>query len=115
MKARVITITKNIGFEVTPPTEECHDKKCPFHGELNVRGQVIDGTVESASMIRSATIVKEYKKALGKYERKETRFSKYHAHVPECIHLAPGDRVKIAECRNLAKTVSFVVIEKVKQ
>lgn len=110
-----MTITKNIGFDVSPPEEECQDKKCPFHGELKVRGQVINGTVESASMIKSATIVREYKKALRKYERKETRFSKYHAHVPDCIHLQAGDHVKIVECRNLAKTVSFVVIEKVKQ
>ena len=82
---------------------------------MKVRGQLITGTVESASMIRSATVVREFKKALVKYERKETRFSKYHAHVPECIHVQPGDHVKIAECRNLAKTISFVVIEKVNQ
>lgn len=109
----MITITKNIGFEVTPPEEECHDSKCPFHGDLKVRGQLITGTVESASMVKSATIVRQYMRPLRKYERKETRFSKYHAHIPDCIHLQPGDTVKIAECRNLAKTISFVVIEKV--
>ena len=111
----MIIITKNIGLEVTPPANECEDKKCPFHGELKVRGQVITGTVESAAMIRSATIVREYKRYVKKYERKETRFSKYHAHVPDCIKLQPGDIVKIAECRNLAKTISFVVVEKVNQ
>lgn len=115
MKTGVLTITKNIGFDVAPPEEECNDKKCPFHGELKVRGQLITGKVESASMPKSATIVREYMRVLRKYERKETRFSKYHAHVPDCIHVKPGDEVKIAECRNLAKTVSFVVIEKVTQ
>lgn len=110
-----MTITKNIGLDVPPPAEECSDRNCPFHGELKVRGQLITGTVESASMKKSATIVREYMKPLRKYERKETRFSKYHAHVPECIHLKPGDQVRIAECRNLAKTISFVVIEKVNQ
>ena len=109
----MIEITNNIGLDVVAPKEECHDSNCPFHGNLKVRGQVISGTVESASMIRSATVVKEYKRYVKKYERKETHFSKYHVHVPDCIKLQPGDRVRIAECRKLAKTISFVVVEKV--
>ncbi len=35
-----------------------------------------------------------------------------HAHNPPCIDAKVGDRVRIGECRPLAKTVSFVVIEK---
>ncbi|EQB71648.1 MAG: hypothetical protein AMDU1_APLC00020G0014 [Thermoplasmatales archaeon A-plasma] len=111
----MINITNNIGLDVVPPKEECHDRKCPFHGELKVRGQVITGIVESASMIKSATVVKEYKRYIKKFERKETKFSRYHAHVPDCIKLQPGDQVKIAECRKLGKTISFVVVEKVNQ
>lgn len=108
-------MTRNIGLDVSPPEEECHDAKCPFHGAMAVRGQVLTGTVESTGMINSAVIKREYMKKLPKYERKMTKTSKYHAHVPECIHVKVGDMVKIAECRKLAKTVSYVVVEKVKQ
>ena len=108
-------MSKNIGLEVKAPEVECHDKKCPFHGELKIRGQIILGEVESASMIRSAVIRRDYKRPVRKYERKISRTSKYHAHVPECINIKPGDTVKIAECKKLAKTISFVVVEKVSQ
>jgi small subunit ribosomal protein S17 len=47
-----------------------------------------------------------------KYERYEKRTSTYHAHCPPCMNFAPGDTVRIAECRPLSKTVSFVTIEK---
>ncbi len=106
---------KNIGISVAPPEAECTDAKCPFHGTLSVRGQVIEGTVESSAMKGSAVVTRERRRRIPKYERYETRFSKYHAHVPGCITVSKGDRVRIAECRKLAKTISFVIIEKVKQ
>lgn len=106
-------MTRNIGLDVKLPEQECNDKKCPFHGELSIRGQIIDGVIESASMKGSAVVKRTHQRYLSKYERKITLFSKYHAHVPQCISLKPGDTVKIAECRKLAKTVSFVVVEKV--
>lgn len=108
-------MSENIGLDVKTPDTECHDKKCPFHGEVKIRGQVILGEVESASMLHSAVITRDYKRPMRKYERKVSRSSKYHAHVPECISVKPGDMVKIAECRKLAKTISFVVVEKVNQ
>jgi len=104
---------RNIGIEVTPPTEECKDSKCPFHGNLKIRGQVLTGVVKSSRMISSATVERIYKRNLKKYERKETRISRYHVHVPGCIKVSPGDTVKIAECRKLAKTISYVVVEKI--
>ena len=108
-------MSRNIGLDVTPPAEECTDKNCPFHGDLSIRGQIITGQVESASMLKSAVIRRTYKKSLKKYERKMTKFSEYHVHVPDCIKLQPGDTVKIAECRKLAKTISFVVVERMPQ
>ena len=104
----------NIGIDVASPGEVCADRNCPFHGSLPVRGQVIEGVVKSSSMLKTAVIERSFMRNTPKYERKERRFSKYHAHVPDCIHLELGDKVKIAECRKLARTVSFVVVEKVK-
>ncbi len=103
----------NIGIAVAQPSRTCNDKKCPFHGHVTVRGQVLTGKVVSTNMIRTATIVRTIRRFNKKYERYITRFRKYHAHVPECIDIRVGDEVKIAESRKLAKTVSFIVVEKV--
>jgi small subunit ribosomal protein S17 len=106
-------MVRNIGIEVVPPAVECKDPKCPFHGNLKIRGQILTGVVKSSRMISSATVERIYKRDLKKYERKETRISRYHVHVPGCIKVSPGDRVRIAECRKLAKTISYVVVEKI--
>lgn len=102
----------NIGIDVTPPETKCEDKKCPFHGNLSVRGQVIEGTVSGTGMIQSAVVVRERRIKLPKYERYVKRMSRFHAHVPKCISVSKGDRVKIAECRKLSKTISYVVVER---
>jgi len=38
--------------------------------------------------------------------------SRITAHNPPCIGAKTGDKVKIAECRPISKTKSFVVVEK---
>jgi len=104
---------KNIGINVKPPEEECNDKNCPFHGTLSVRGQIITGEVSSSKMQNSILVKREYRHYVPKYERYEKRTSTYVAHCPPCIKIKPGDRVRIAECRPLSKTISFVTIEKI--
>ncbi|MDY6966355.1 MAG: 30S ribosomal protein S17 [Halobacteriota archaeon] len=105
-------LREDIGLNVTPPDNECTDRRCPFHGTLPVRGIVLEGTVVSDRMQNTVVVQKEYLKLIRKYERYEKRRSKIHAHNPPCIDAKNGDRVKIAECRPLSKTKSFVVIEK---
>jgi small subunit ribosomal protein S17 len=63
-------------------------------------------------MQKTVVVAAEYLYYQRKYKRYEKRTGRYHAHSPECIGVRAGDRVKIAECRPLSKTVSFVVIEK---
>jgi small subunit ribosomal protein S17 len=46
-----------------------------------------------------------------KYKRYEKRSSKIHAHNSPCIQAKVGDMVKIAECRPLSKSTTFVVVE----
>ena len=104
---------KNIGLKVKPPTNNCNDKNCPFHGTLSVRGQLITGLVSSTKMQNSIKVKREYMHLVPKYERYEKRTSLYTAHCPPCIELKIGDKVNIAECRPLSKTKSFVVIEKI--
>lgn len=103
---------RNIGIEVKEPEKECDDTKCPFHGEMKVKSPVLEGTVTSVAMKGTVTVLREYFKKNVKYERYERRRKKYHAHLPGCIHVKLGDKVKIAYARPLAKSVSFVVIER---
>ncbi|MDR3206598.1 MAG: 30S ribosomal protein S17 [Candidatus Methanoplasma sp.] len=106
------TKARNIGLDVLPPTSECSDPNCPFHGSLSVRGQVIDGIVATVKMNKTVIVERNYMKYHKKYERYEKRSSRYASHASPCLGLKAGDRVRIAECRPISKTVSFVVIEK---
>jgi small subunit ribosomal protein S17 len=104
---------RNIGLNVKPPSESCNDLNCPFHGTLSVRGQIIAGAVISHKMQGSISVERKFMHFVKKYERYEKRTSTYLAHCPPCIKLKAGDNVRIAECRPLSKTISFVAIEKV--
>lgn len=95
------------------PKKTCEDIDCPFHGTLSVRGRVLDGVVISAKMDKTVVIRRDYQFYVPKFKRYERRHSHINAHSPPCLSVKEGDSVKIAECRPLSKTVSFVVVEKV--
>jgi small subunit ribosomal protein S17 len=103
---------RDIGLNVKVPEKECDDINCPFHGTLPVRGQILEGEVVSDKAPKTVVVLRSYLKKIAKYERYEKRQSKIHAHNPPCINAKVGDIVKIAECRPLSKTKSFVVVEK---
>ena len=108
MKAR------NIGISVKAPSKSCEDEKCPFHGNLSLRGNVMQGKVVSTRAEKTAVIERNYQHFLPKFERYERRHSRLMAYKPECMDVKEGDIVTIAECRPLSTTKAFVVIEKVK-
>ena len=103
---------RNIGISVKPPANTCNDDNCPFHGRLSVRGQIITGIVSSDKMNNSIIVKREYMHHIPKYERYEKRTSFYPAHCSPCMEISIGDKVRIAECRPISKTISFVAIEK---
>jgi len=103
---------RDIGIDVKAPSGVCNDPNCPFHGSLSVRGQTIDGVVATVKMNKTVVVERNYLKYQNKYERFEKRSNRYTAHAPACLGLKAGDRVTIMECRPIAKTVSFVVVEK---
>lgn len=103
---------KDIGINVVPPTKSCNDKKCPFHGQLSVRGTIIRGKIVTSSAEKSVVVEKERRHYIPKYERYEKITRRYTAHLPPCIPVEIGDDVSIMECRPLSKTKSFVVVEK---
>ncbi len=104
-------MTHDIGLDVQPPTKECKDPKCPFHGVLPVRGLALKGVVVSDKMDKTVVVQRTFEKKIAKYERYEKRKTKVHAHNPPCIGAKEGDNVTVAECRPLSKTKSYVVVE----
>jgi small subunit ribosomal protein S17 len=76
-----------------------YEEKC-IMGQLLVRKQK-----------NMAVVAREYPHPVPKYKRYERSKSKLHAYIPGCVDVEEGTDVKIAECRPLSKTVSFVIIE----
>jgi len=108
---------RNIGIAypgLKAPEIACSDKKCPWHGNIKVRGALLLGKVSKARMRNTVTVEREYTVWVRKYKRYERRKSKIHAHCPPCIRVKEGDIVLIGETRPLAKTVSFVVLGVIK-
>lgn len=97
------------------PRKTCEDRNCPFHGTLSVRGRVLDGVVVSAKMDKTVVVRRDYLNYVPKFKRYERRHSHIPAHNPPCVGAKEGDRVKVAECRPISKTVSFVVVEKLEE
>ncbi len=90
--------------------ETCGDLDCPLHGTLSVRGMVLEGRVASAKAKNTVIVEREHYLYVPKYVRYERRHSRVPAHLAPCMKVREGDRVRIAECRPISKTVSFVVI-----
>ncbi len=104
-------MTKNIGLEVKEPKRECSDKNCPFHGELSIRGKLFEGKVTGSKAKQTITLQKDNAIYFTKFKRYARGKSTIHAHVPRCIDVESGDLVLTAECRPIAKSVSYVVVE----
>jgi small subunit ribosomal protein S17 len=102
---------RNIGIpNVEPPEKTCDDVHCPFHGNLSVRGRIMEGIVTSTKMHKTIVFQTDYLSLVKKYSRYERRRSKKLAHLPPCIEAKVGDTIKVVECRPLSKNVSSVVV-----
>ncbi len=102
---------RDIGLDVRAPRGGCDDRNCPFHGRLSVRGQVLEGTVVSTAMQRTAVVERTILRYIPKYERFVKRRRRYLAHAPPCLAVPVGHRVRIAETRPLSKLVSFCIVQ----
>jgi small subunit ribosomal protein S17 len=104
-------MVRNIGVTVVPPKRTCEDELCPFHGHLSIRGKILTGVAVTSKANKMIVVSREYPRPVRKYKRYERSSSKVHAFLPQCIDVKEGDEVKISECRQISKTISFVVIE----
>jgi len=103
---------RDTGLRVPVPAEACRDRKCPFHGDVRVRGRLLEGLVATAKMSNTVVVERGYLKYNPKYMRSERRRSRIPAHSPPCLGVEEGDRVLVGECRPLSKTVHHVVVER---
>ncbi|KAF3612474.1 40S ribosomal protein S11, partial [Capsicum annuum] len=84
------------------------DKKCPFTGNVSIRGRILAGTCHSAKMNRTIIVRRNYLHYVKKYEK---RHSNIPAHISPCFRVKEGDHVIIGQCRPLSKTVRFNVLK----
>jgi ribosomal protein uS17 len=94
---------------------EC-EKRCPWHGEISVRGRHFEGFIKK---IVGQRAVVEWQRVVyyPKYERYAKTKSKVHAYIPKCLFndIKTGDYVEIGECRRLSKIMSFIVLKKAQE
>ncbi|MBU0962704.1 MAG: 30S ribosomal protein S17 [Nanoarchaeota archaeon] len=100
--------------EVKTEAVNCNDQHCPFHSTLSTRGRVFVGNVIKRNVHKTATVSWPRTFYLTKYERYEKRRSKVKVHIPDCLNINVGDKVKIIECSPISKTKNFVIIEVLK-
>ena len=106
---------KNVGLGFKTPKEAIEgtyvDKKCPFTGDVAIRGRVMKGVVISTKMSRTVVIRRDYLRYVKKYRRFEKRHKTVAAHCSPAFRVKEGDIVTIGQCRPLAKTVRFNVVK----
>lgn len=88
------------------------DKKCPFTGNVSIRGRILTGTIATMKMTNTITIRREYLQFHKKYNRYEKRHKKISAHMsPAFLDVKLGDIATVGQCRPLSKTVRFNVLK----
>ncbi|GAB4813459.1 hypothetical protein N2152v2_000505 [Parachlorella kessleri] len=86
------------------------DHKCPFTGNVSIRGRILAGKVKSTKMNRTIVMRRDYLHYIKKYQRYEKRHTNISAHISPCFRCSEGDTVIIGQCRPLSKTVRFNVL-----
>merc|ERR1711959_704241 len=103
-----------LGFK-TPKTAiegKYIDKKCPFTGNVSIRGKILRGVVCSAGkMTNTITVRRDYLHYITKYNRYEKRHKMVSAHCSPAFDPRIGDEVTLGQCRPIAKTVMFNVVK----
>ncbi|GCA63272.1 ribosomal protein S17, archaeal/eukaryotic [Kipferlia bialata] len=105
---------RNVGLGIKTPATAIEgtfiDKKCPFTGDVAIRGRILRGVVSSTKMSKTIIVRRDYLHYVAKYKRYEKRHSNIAAHLSPAFRCKEGDVVTIGECRPLSKTVRFNVL-----
>ena len=100
----------------TDTAEITCERRCPWHGDVSVRGRHFQGNVIKIIGQR-AVVTWERIVYYPKYERYAKTKSKVHAYMPKCIFdsIKIGDYVEVGECRPLSKIMHFKVLKKISE
>jgi small subunit ribosomal protein S11e len=111
--------TKSIGLGFKTPQDAKEglyiDKKCPWTGNVSIRGKMLRGVVVSTKMKRTVVIRRDYLHYIKKYNRYEKRHKNVPAHCSPAFKLNVGDNIIVGQCRPLSKTVRFNVLSVVSE
>ncbi|CAE8644828.1 unnamed protein product [Polarella glacialis] len=106
---------RNVGLGFTTPKEAKEgnfvDKKCPFTGNVSIRGKILKGMCISTKMKRTIVIRRNYLHYIKKFHRFEKRHSNLPVHCSPAFEVTEGDIITAGQCRPLAKTVRFNVVK----
>lgn len=113
-KARPMRFSKSVGLGIKTPASAIEanfvDKKCPFTGDVSIRGRILKGLVISTKMKRTIVVRRDYLHYITKYRRFEKRHKNIAVHCSPAFPVKEGDVVTIGQCRPLSKTVRFNVV-----
>ena len=111
--------SKSIGLGFKTPQDAKEglyiDKKCPWTGNVSIRGKMLRGVVVSTKMKRTVVIRRDYLHYIKKYNRYEKRHKNVPAHCSPAFKLNVGDNIIVGQCRPLSKTVRFNVLSVVSE
>ena len=115
-KAGRVRYWKNVGLGFKTPKTAINgkyiDKKCPFTGNVSIRGRIIRAQVASHKMKNTLIIKRNYLHWVAKYQRYMKRHKNFAVHVsPAFERIRNGDDVIVGQCRPLSKTVRYNVLE----
>nr|XP_060627587.1 small ribosomal subunit protein uS17-like [Anolis sagrei ordinatus] len=107
---------KNIGLGFKIPKDAIEgtyiDKKCPFTGNISIRGRILSGVVTKMKMQHTIIIHRNYLHYIRKYNHFEKRHKNMLVHLSPCFRdVQIRDIVKVGECRPLSNTVHFNVLK----
>jgi len=115
IKQKHLRFYRNVGLGIKTPATAIKgtyiDHKCPFTGDVSIRGRILRGIVVSTKMKRTIVVRRDYLHYVPKYNRFEKRHTNITAHCTPALTVKEGDIVTIGQCRPLSKTVRFNVID----
>jgi small subunit ribosomal protein S11e len=113
-RQKPMRFVKSVGLGIKTPAAAIEasfvDKKCPFTGNVSIRGRILKGLVISTKMKRTIIVRRDYLHYITKYRRFEKRHTNIAVHCSPAFPVKDGDIVTIGQCRPLSKTVRFNVV-----
>lgn len=101
--AKVPRYFRNVGLGFKTPETALRgayiDKKCPFTGNVSIRGRILRGVIVSTKMKRTIVLRRDYLHYIRKYNRFEKRHTNIPAHISPAFHAKEGDIVTVGQCR----------------